>query len=64
MGLPSTQPGSVQRAVEVPDIKPPDERLQQNDISALAYALWQKRGCPQGTHEQDWMEAERILADK
>jgi hypothetical protein len=28
-------------------------------IAALAYALWQERGCPEGAAEQDWFEAEQ-----
>jgi len=31
-------------------------------IGELAYRLWQARGCPEGTAEQDWLEAERQLA--
>jgi hypothetical protein len=30
-------------------------------IGELAYQLWQARGCPQGSAEQDWLEAERQL---
>jgi hypothetical protein len=37
------------------------ESLVQNDIAKLAYALWQQRGCPYGTPEFDWTEAERKL---
>ena len=32
-------------------------------VGELAYRLWQARGCPQGTAEEDWLEAERQLAD-
>jgi Protein of unknown function (DUF2934) len=35
--------------------------LAQNDIAQLAYALWQRRGCPDGNAEQDWLEAEAQL---
>ncbi len=31
------------------------------DIAALAYALWEQRGCPQGSSERDWCEAEEQL---
>jgi hypothetical protein len=31
-------------------------------ISELAYALWEARGCPHGSSEQDWLEAERLAA--
>ncbi|MDP9087992.1 MAG: DUF2934 domain-containing protein [Pseudomonadota bacterium] len=39
--------------------------MLQNDrrsIGELAYQLWQARGCPQGSAEQDWLEAERQIA--
>jgi hypothetical protein len=31
------------------------------DIAALAYALWQEEGCPEGVHEQQWLRAEQEL---
>ena len=30
-------------------------------IAALAYAQWQEEGCPEGTHEEHWLRAEREL---
>lgn len=47
-------PGSVQRDAQT-------NLPRQQDISKLAYALWQQRGCPEGTSEQDWIEAERLV---
>jgi hypothetical protein len=47
-------PGSVQRDIET------TEPLRQN-IERLAYALWQERGSPYGSAEEDWIEAERRL---
>jgi hypothetical protein len=35
--------------------------LDREAIAALAYRLWQQRGCPAGSGEQDWLEAEAIL---
>jgi Protein of unknown function (DUF2934) len=35
---------------------------EHRSVSELAYQLWQARGCPDGTAEQDWREAERQLA--
>ena len=35
----------------------PDHR----SIGELAYRLWQSRGCPDGTAERDWLEAEKQL---
>ena len=34
---------------------------EHRSIGELAYRLWQSRGCPQGTAEQDWREAEEQL---
>jgi hypothetical protein len=30
-------------------------------IAARAYLIWQRRGCPQGSAESDWLEAEAQL---
>jgi LmbE family N-acetylglucosaminyl deacetylase len=35
---------------------------EHRSIGELAYRLWQARGCPQGTAEKDWLDAERQLA--
>ena len=32
-----------------------------NEIAVLAYALWQERGCPDGSPEEDWLKAEQQL---
>lgn len=32
-----------------------------DDIAALAYALWQERGCPIGSPDEDWFRAESEL---
>jgi hypothetical protein len=37
------------------------EKSMQEDIAKLAYAVWQQRGCPEGSPEFDWFEAERNL---
>ncbi|HEY2780709.1 MAG TPA: DUF2934 domain-containing protein [Steroidobacteraceae bacterium] len=34
---------------------------EDRSIGELAYRLWQARGCPAGTAEQDWLEAEKQL---
>jgi hypothetical protein len=34
---------------------------EQKSIGELAYLLWQSRGCPEGTAEQDWLDAEKQL---
>jgi hypothetical protein len=35
---------------------------EHDDIANLAYALWERRGGGDGGAEQDWLEAERMLA--
>jgi hypothetical protein len=32
-----------------------------SDIANLAYRLWQERGCPIGSPEEDWFRAEVLL---
>jgi Protein of unknown function (DUF2934) len=31
------------------------------DVAALAYAQWQEKNYPEGTHEEDWLRAEQEL---
>jgi hypothetical protein len=35
-----------------------------NSIAELAYKLWVERGRPHGSAEQDWLEAERQIAEQ
>ena len=37
------------------------EAVSEDAIAALAYQLWQVRGCPIGTDQKDWFQAEREL---
>lgn len=37
------------------------EALTQETIAARAYELWQERGCPEGSPEVDWFQAEEEL---
>ena len=36
----------------------------EDEISALARAVWEARGCPEGLPEEDWFRAERALKSK
>ena len=38
-----------------------EERAGNRDLAARAYELWKKRGCPEGSAEEDWREAEREI---
>ncbi len=35
--------------------------LKEQDVAELAYQRWVERGCPQGSPEEDWFEAENAL---
>jgi hypothetical protein len=70
MSAAATSP-SVQRESEMR--KPPGtasashsqmpETSMQENLEKLAYGLWQERGCPYGSPEMDWLEAERKLRE-
>jgi hypothetical protein len=36
-------------------------KILHEQIAALAHALWQERGCPEGSPEEDWFRAEEEL---
>jgi len=40
---------------------PPPSTISQEKIAMRAYEKWIKRGRPQGTEMQDWLEAEMEL---
>jgi hypothetical protein len=35
----------------------------QAKVASLAYALWVERGCPEGSPDVDWLEAEEELRE-
>jgi hypothetical protein len=46
---------------------PPDPQpapLSEQDVAELAYRRWLERGCPQGSPEEDWFEAEHDLESR
>jgi hypothetical protein len=47
-------PRSIQRKEKI-------QNPSQQDIAKLAYALWEERGMPNESAEEDWIEAERRL---
>ena len=60
------------KAVPSPDRKTVDPSFETSaselslttdtqQIAALAFALWEARGCPEGSPETDWFEAEQQL---
>lgn len=74
--MPSTflnVPGSVQRDIgmhrgpisrrPVPASQLADQAIRA-DIAELAYLLWLEQGCPSGSAESDWLEAERRIQQR
>jgi len=37
---------------------------KEGDIPALAYKLWQSRGCPEGSPQEDWFRAVEELESR
>lgn len=35
---------------------------ERDHVAELAYTLWESRGCPIGSPEEDWFKAEQELA--
>jgi hypothetical protein len=50
-----TQPSQESAPMDV--LEPED----QQEIAILAYHVWQERGCPIGSPEEDWFRAEQSL---
>ncbi len=67
-------PGSVQRdiaikmdRVAIPTNVSPSQLFDsatRADIAELAYFLWQEHGCPNGSAEADWLEAEQKVRER
>ncbi len=36
----------------------------EEETALLAYQLWQARGCPEGTPDEDWLNAEQQLTER
>jgi hypothetical protein len=54
---PEPVPLTYTESVKAPESLPTD----QDNLAALAYRLWEERGCPEGSPEEDWFQAERQL---
>lgn len=51
-----TQEPVTEKKVEYSTAPEPEQ------VASLAYTLWQQRGCPEGSPEEDWLRAEEELA--
>jgi hypothetical protein len=57
---------TVSKQAKTPGQEPPVQAADENrptheSIAALAYALWEARGCPEGIPDEDWINAEKAL---
>jgi len=63
-----TASGAQPEPVDAPAAATPKsslpEPLNQQDVADLAYQRWVERGCPQGSPEEDWFEAERQVSSR
>jgi hypothetical protein len=41
-----------------------DNKSLNEQIAALAHALWLERGCPEGSPEEDWLTAEQHIKQR
>jgi hypothetical protein len=44
-----------------PDSEPTATKTGGTRVASLAYELWLQRGCPIGSDQDDWFQAETIL---
>jgi hypothetical protein len=38
-----------------------EKMRKPEEVALRAYELWQQKGCPQGSAEEDWLQAEEEL---
>jgi hypothetical protein len=57
----SQQQSELQAGTEQPPQLQAINNIQQQAVANLAYELWQQRGCPEGSPEEDWNRAEQTL---
>ena len=57
---------TLDRAAMPPPARPSQlsDNATRSEIARLAYALWEERGCPTGSAESDWLEAERRFMER
>lgn len=56
-------PEQATKPATTPEVSPDPTTSQPTyeEISVLAYSLWEARGRPEGTPEEDWFKAEETL---
>ena len=57
-------PEPVNAPVELTTESPSPAPANPRDVADVAYRRWLDRGCPQGSPEEDWFEAEREVRSR
>lgn len=65
MSAPSVNPMEESSSAKKanPDLEALLAELEQQRIAAVAYFLWQQRGCPHGSSEEDWFQAKQLIRE-
>lgn len=61
MSSQSHQQSDKLEAVPAPPVQEPENDVSPAEIAEAAYRRWVEHGCPQGSAEEDWLEAEKEL---
>lgn len=56
---PVTDPASIAHLADA--VEEPSVSVETQEIQELAYQSWIARGCPMGSPQEDWYNAERAL---
>lgn len=62
--MPMTEQDTMQIETPAAPAEAPATPPTHEQIAALAKVLWEARGCPEGSPEVDWFEAEQRLREK
>ena len=55
------RPAAVEEIAPAVDVPFGNGHVSLEAIARLAYTMWEARGCPHGSPEVDWLQAEREL---
>jgi hypothetical protein len=55
---------AYQHELEVQQQTASEHEIKQREIAALAHKLWQDRGSPEGSSQDDWFRAEEMLRSR
>ena len=53
--------GTKRARIQEISAEPTEQSPTHEQVVSLAHALWEQRGCPEGSSEEDWFGAENEL---